>query len=95
MFHCLRRLAIFTYCVLVGQDKKFGTFMHRRKLLWAGIFERRHKVAASVADPDPGSGAFLTPGYGIRKRFFPDPGSQNHTFESLGTIFWVKSFIIL
>jgi hypothetical protein len=31
----------------------------------------------SVADPDPGSGigCFLTPGSGIRNRFFPDPGS--------------------
>ncbi len=31
----------------------------------------------SVADPYPGSGAFLTPGpgSGIRNRFFPDPGS--------------------
>jgi hypothetical protein len=30
----------------------------------------------SVADPDPGSGAFLTPESGIRNRFFPDPGSR-------------------
>jgi hypothetical protein len=45
-------------------------------------------VAFSVADPDPGSGAFLTPGSRIRNRFFPDPGSQIH-------IFWVKSSIIL
>jgi hypothetical protein len=29
-----------------------------------------------VADPDPGSGAFLTPGSGILNRFFPDPGSR-------------------
>ncbi len=28
-------------------------------------------------------------------RFFQDPGSQTHIFESLVTIFWVKSFIIL
>ncbi len=35
-------------------------------------------VSSSVADPDPGSGAFLTPGSGsgIRNRFFPDPGSR-------------------
>jgi hypothetical protein len=26
--------------------------------------------------PDPGSGAFLTPGPGIRNRFFPDPRSR-------------------
>ncbi len=45
--------------------------------------------------PDPGSGAFLTPGSGIRNRFFPDPVSQSHIFESLVTIFWVKSSILL
>jgi hypothetical protein len=33
----------------------------------------QREVGSSVADPDPGSGAFLTPGYGIRNRFFPDP----------------------
>ncbi len=33
-------------------------------------------VEISVADPDPGSGTFLTPGSGIRNRFFPDPGSR-------------------
>ncbi len=31
-------------------------------------------VVCSVADP--GSGAFLTPGSGIRNRVFPDPGSR-------------------
>jgi hypothetical protein len=47
---------------------------------------------------DPGSGAFLTPGSGIRNRAFPDPGSrisdpgsQTHIFESLVTIVWIKS----
>jgi hypothetical protein len=50
---------------------------------------------SSVADADPGSGAFLTPGSGIQNRFFPDPGSRTHIFESLLTIFWVKSSIIL
>ncbi len=49
---------------------------------------------SSDADPDPGSGAFLTPGSGIRNKFFSDPGSQSHIFESLVTIFWVKSSII-
>ncbi len=53
-------------------------------------------VRISVADPDPGSGAFLNPGpgSGILNRFFPDPGSQTHIFESLVTNFWVKSSII-
>ncbi len=56
---------------------------------------------------DPGSGAFLTPGSGIRSLFDPwirdpewvfsgsrisDPGSQTHIFESLMTIFWGKKF---
>jgi hypothetical protein len=36
----------------------------------------------SVADPDPGSGAFLKPGSEIRNRFFSDPGSKTHIFES-------------
>jgi len=31
------------------------------------------KVVYSVANPDPGSGAFLTPGSGIRDEFFLDP----------------------
>ena len=52
---------------------------------------------SSVADPDPGSGigCFLTPGSGIRNRFFPNPGSQAHISESLVTIFGLKSSIIL
>jgi hypothetical protein len=32
-------------------------------------------MRSSVADPDPGSSAFLPPGSGIRDEFFPDPGS--------------------
>ncbi len=44
---------------------------------------RKTPIKTSVADPDPGSGAFLTPGSGIRNRLFPDPGSQTHIFESL------------
>ncbi len=60
-------------------------------------YSRNFSCPSSVADPDPGSGAFLTPGSGIRDRFFriPDLGSQIHIFESLVTIFWVKSSIIL
>jgi hypothetical protein len=34
------------------------------------------RLLCSVADPDPGYGTFLTPGSGIRNRFFPDPGSR-------------------
>jgi len=44
----------------------------------------------SVADP--GSGAFLTTGSGILNRFFPDPGSQTHIFESLVTFLGKKFY---
>jgi hypothetical protein len=46
----------------------------------AGVLEEKK---TSVADPDPGSGAFLT------------PGSQTHIFESTLKIFWVKTSTIL
>jgi hypothetical protein len=53
----------------------------------------------SVADPDSGSGAFLTPGSdlgsGIGFSRISDPGSQTPIFESLMTIFWVESSKIL
>ncbi len=32
-------------------------------------------IHSSVADPDPGSGAFLTPGSGMGRSQHPDPGS--------------------
>ncbi len=52
-------------------------------------------------DPDPGSGAFLTPGSGIQDPGWvnhqdSEPGSgirmniSDHISESLETIFWVK-----
>jgi hypothetical protein len=44
----------------------------------------------SVADPD-----LLTPGSGIRDRFFPDLEPQPIFMELLVTIFWVKSIIVL
>ncbi len=49
----------------------------------------------SVADPNPGSGAFLTPGSGsgIRNRFYPDPGSiPNPYFWELTDKFLAKKF---
>ncbi len=57
----------------------------------------------SVADPDPGSGAFLTSGSGMRDPgsgigFFriPYPGSRIPDPKPIFlTIFWVKSSIIL
>jgi hypothetical protein len=44
-------------------------------------FASKDKIMISVADPDPGSGAFLTPGSGIPIRVFPDP-KPIPTFES-------------
>ncbi len=66
-----------------GEFRK--TEYHRMK--W---FLRLAMLQHFVADPDPVSGAFLTPGSGIRNRFFPDPGSQTHIFESLVTYFGKK-----
>jgi len=52
----------------------------------------------SVEDPDPGSGAFLTPGSGIRirdRKKNPDPGSglntQDNFSDSLEAVFWVTN----
>jgi hypothetical protein len=52
-------------------------------------------MTGSVADP--GSGAILTHGSGIRNRFLriPDLGSQTHIFGRLVTFCGVKSTIIL
>jgi hypothetical protein len=51
-------------------------------------------IYTSVADPDPGSGAFLTPGTGMGNKSAPVSGSgmnsPDHISESLETIFWVK-----
>jgi hypothetical protein len=71
----------------------FGCGSERPKNIWIlrnTSFYYSILLWASVADP--GYGAFLTPGSGIRNRFFPDPGSQSHIFESLVTIFWAKKF---
>jgi hypothetical protein len=55
-----------------------------------------HVHNGSVADPDPGSGAFLTPvpGSGIRNSFFPDPRSRILTpyFLELNDKFLGKKF---
>jgi hypothetical protein len=54
-------------------------------------------LSRSVADPDRGSGirCLFDPWIRDPEWVFPDPGSQTHFFESLVTIFWVKSSIIL
>jgi hypothetical protein len=47
-------------------------------------------LLCSVADPDPGFGAFLTPGSGMGKKFRNRDDNPDHISESLETIFWVK-----
>jgi hypothetical protein len=49
-------------------------------------------LRCSVADPDPGYGAFLTPGSGKGKNSGSRSGMNNpdHISERLETIFWVK-----
>jgi hypothetical protein len=49
------------------------------------VLRIRDTVPFWLLDRDPGS----------QIGFFPDPVSQTHIFESLMTIFWVKSYIIL
>jgi hypothetical protein len=46
------------------------------RTMWEAVILTNIFYKDSVADSDPGSGAFLTPGSGIRNRFFPDPGSR-------------------
>jgi hypothetical protein len=58
--------------------------------------QNRH-LLNSVADPDPGSGAFLTPGSGIGFFQIPDSGSRipdpkPHIFESIFNFFLGKNF---
>ncbi len=62
----------------------------------------RNCFSASVADPDPGSGAFLTPGSGtrnlgwgkirirIRDQDLSGRNNPDHISENLETMFWVK-----
>ena len=54
------------------------------------IFKTQTFVKSSVADPDPGSGAFLTPGSGMGKKSGSGTDNPDHISESLEVIFWVK-----
>jgi hypothetical protein len=61
-------------CFELGIKTKINCRTPKTKLRRFMILILQH----SVADPVPGSGAFLTPGSGIRNRFFriPDLGSR-------------------
>jgi hypothetical protein len=65
------------------------------KKLTTGRFSyEKFNVLNSVEDPDPGSGAFLTSGSGIRNRFFPYLGSRipNPYLRELSDNFLGKKF---
>jgi hypothetical protein len=48
----------------------------------------------SVADPDPGSGAFFLSSSGMEKNRDPDPGNKpDHFSESLETDFGVQKYL--
>jgi hypothetical protein len=59
------------------------------------LHRQKTPFCCSVADSDPGSGAFLTPESGIQngKKTRSGSGMNNpvHISESLKTIFWVKN----
>jgi hypothetical protein len=57
----------------------------------SGSISQRH----GSADPDPPQNVMDPQHCGIGFFRISDPGSQIHIFESLLTIFWVKSSIIL
>jgi hypothetical protein len=56
--------------ILVEAKLQYNKMLLRLHMLYLNT------VFSSVADPDPGSGAFLPQGSGIRDEFFPDPGSR-------------------
>ncbi len=56
--------------------------------------ENMRNGTASVADPDPGSGAFLTPGSGIRNRFFRIPDPKTIFLRAFWQFFGKSSIIV-
>jgi hypothetical protein len=64
-----------TYLVNHESGAGESSFVFSKELqFWCGLHFAKINVSFSVADPDPGSGAFLPPGSGIRIR---DPGWSN------------------
>jgi hypothetical protein len=61
---------------VLGVDSKLTTSAQVPLTTTANLPRVSSNLSHSVADPDPGSGAFLT------------PGSQDHIFKTFLTIFW-------
>ncbi len=68
----------------------------RRNFFRRSQTQLRSNISSSVADPDPGAGAFLTQGSGMGKKSRSGSGMNisDHISESLGTIFWVENILI-
>ncbi len=62
------------------------------KIIFRPVAWKRVKHISSVPDPDPGSGAFLTSGSGIRNRFFSGSRIPNPYFWELRDNFLGKKF---
>jgi hypothetical protein len=80
---------------LKGGDK--GECRHSLFYTGAQLANRRggrevesHAPSISVADPELGSGAFLSPGSGISKKTGSGINNPDHIFDTLETNFWVK-----
>ncbi len=60
-----------------GRAQQAGGSQVNRSLVGKKYFALQDRtVSPSVADPDLGYGALLTPGSGIWNKFTPDPGSR-------------------
>jgi hypothetical protein len=84
------------FSVVLGRPVSLETVLAcriRRRILTPDI--RKPQPANMSSYQCCGSGIRCLFDPWIRNRFFPDPGSQPHIFESLVTIFWAKSSIIL
>jgi hypothetical protein len=90
------RIGILWYCGWAGHGPHVpaGGGGRRRSQGLTGPTQRGEHQVLGSADPDPGSGAFLTPGSGIGFFRIPDLGSwiPNPYFWELSDNVWGKKF---
>ncbi len=101
-FYKIKFSCFYRYVVLFIQNFLTSRWTDREQFIWQAPFlrwdlhefsrERNCVVYHSVADPDPGSGAFLSPGSGMDKKQDPDPGWKipDHILRELRNSFWTK-----